>query len=131
MRDNNLNGETDAQALKGRAGFARIVHAAGYSLAGLQAAFRGEAAFRQLLLLNIALIPIAFLVEVTRAERALLVITPLLALIVELFNSAIEAAIDRVSLDIHPLSKQAKDMGSAAQMLALILIAVTWGIVLL
>lgn len=132
VKENDLNAaEADALTLKGRAGFARILHATGYSLAGLQAAYRGEAAFRQLLLLNLVLIPVACLVDVTRSERALLVMTPLLALIVELLNSAIEAAIDRISLAIHPLSKQAKDMGSAAQLLALILIAVTWGMILL
>lgn len=132
MKENDLNAaEADALTLKGRAGFARILHATGYSLAGLQAAYRGEAAFRQLLLLNLVLIPVACLVDVTRSERALLVMTPLLALIVELLNSAIEAAIDRISLAIHPLSKQAKDMGSAAQLLAIILIAVTWGMILL
>lgn len=131
MNQNDLNGEPDALTLKGRTGLARILHAAGYSLAGLQAAYRGEAAFRQLLLLNLVLIPIACLVDVTRSERALLLMTPLLALIVELLNSAIEAAIDRISLAIHPLSKQAKDMGSAAQLLALTVIAVTWGVILL
>lgn len=131
MKENDLNREPDAQALKGRTGLARILHAAGYSLAGLQAAYRGEAAFRQLLLLNLVLIPIACLADVTRSERALLLMTPLLALIVELLNSAIEAAIDRISLAIHPLSKQAKDMGSAAQLLALTVIVVTWGVILL
>ena len=124
------NPHLDAHALKGREGIARIAHAAKYSLDGLLAAYRGEAAFRQLLLLNLVLIPVACLVAVTRAERALLIIVPLFSLIVELFNSAIEAAIDRVSLAIHPLSKQAKDMGSAAQMLALLLIALTWGLIL-
>jgi diacylglycerol kinase (ATP) len=132
VKENDLNAaEPDALTLKGRAGFARILHAAGYSLAGLQAAYRGEAAFRQLLLLNLVLIPVACMVDVTRSERALLVMTPLLALIIELLNSAIEAAIDRISLAIHPLSKQAKDMGSAAQLLAILLIAVTWGMILL
>lgn len=132
VKENDLNApEPDALTLKGRAGFARILHATGYSLAGLQAAYRGEAAFRQLLLLNLVLLPVACMVDVTRSERALLVLTPLLALIVELLNSAIEAAIDRISLAIHPLSKQAKDMGSAAQLLAIILIAVTWGMILL
>lgn len=132
VKENDLNApEPDALTLKGRAGFARILHATGYSLAGLQAAYRGEAAFRQLLLLNLVLLPVACMVDVTRSERALLVITPLLALIIELLNSAIEAAIDRISLAIHPLSKQAKDMGSAAQLLAIILIAVTWGMILL
>lgn len=132
MKENDLNtAKPDALALKGRTGFTRILHATRYSLAGLQAAYRGEAAFRQLLLLNLVLIPVACMVDVTRSERALLVMMPLLALIVELLNSAIEAAIDRISLAIHPLSKQAKDMGSAAQLLAIILIAVTWGMILL
>ena len=125
------NVETDAKALKGRSGIARIANAFCYSLAGLKAAYCGEAAFRQLLLLNLVLIPVACTMEVTRSERVLLIVAPLISLIVELVNSAIEATVDRVSLDIHPLSKQAKDMGSAAQMAALLLIAVTWGIILL
>ena len=121
----------DAQAFKSRGGIARIARAAKYSLDGFAAAFRNEAAFRQLLLLNLVLIPIAVFLPVTRAERVLLIVTPLLSLVVELFNSAIEATVDRISLEIHPLSKQAKDLGSAAQMLALVITAVTWGIILL
>jgi diacylglycerol kinase (ATP) len=97
----------------------------------LRAAFLGEAAFRQLVLLNLLLIPSAFVFEVSRAERALMVAVCLLALIVELLNSAIEAAIDRISLERHPLSKNAKDMGSAAQLLALGMIASVWAIILL
>ena len=125
------NPESDDYVPEARQGLARIAHAARYSWAGFVATYRGEAAFRQLLLLNLLLLPVACWVEVTRAERALLMLVPLLSLIVELFNSAIEAAIDRISLAHHPLSKQAKDMGSAAQMLALIVIATTWGIILL
>lgn len=116
---------------KGQSGLRRIVNAAGYSLAGLRAAFIGEAAFRQLLLLNIILIPISFFLDVSRVERALMVAVCLLSLIIELFNSAIEAAIDRISLDLHPLSKNAKDMGSAAQMIGMTLIAAVWSIILL
>ncbi|MBA1273914.1 diacylglycerol kinase [Pseudomonas stutzeri] len=123
--------QTDAQALKGRSGLRRIIDATGYSLAGLKAAYLGEAAFRQLLLLNFMLIPVACLLDVSRTERAVMILVALMALIVELLNSAIEAAIDRISLAIHPLSKQAKDMGSAAQFLALILIVVVWGAILL
>jgi diacylglycerol kinase (ATP) len=122
---------TDALSLKGRTGLRRILDAAGYSLMGLQAAYRGEAAFRQLLLLNALLLPLACLVDVTRSERLLLMIVPLLSLIVELLNSAIEATVDRISLSLHPLSKQAKDMGSAAQFIALLLIGLTWGVILL
>lgn len=122
---------SDAQSLKGRGGLVRILNAARYSRDGLVAAYRNEAAFRQLLLLNLVLIPLAFVFSVTRAERVLLVITPMISLVVELFNSAIEATVDRVSLSIHPLSKLAKDLGSAAQMLALLLVAVSWAIILL
>ena len=116
---------------KGQAGVRRIVNAAGYSVAGLRAAFVGEAAFRQLLLLNAMLIPISFMLEVSRGERALMVAVCLLSLIIELFNSAIEAAIDRISLEHHPLSKNAKDMGSAAQMVGMTAIAAVWAIILL
>ncbi|MCL7462303.1 diacylglycerol kinase [Pseudomonas sp. NW5] len=116
---------------KGQRGLQRIFNAAGYSRDGLLAALRGEAAFRQLVLLNLLLVPLAFVLEVSRAERALLVAACLLALIVELLNSAIEAVVDRISLERHPLSKNAKDMGSAAQLVALTLIALVWGIILL
>lgn len=116
---------------KGTTGFKRVINAAGYSRDGLLAAFTGEAAFRQLVLLNIVLIPLAFWLDVSSAERAVLVLVSLLALIVELLNSAIEAVVDRVSLEFHPLSKNAKDMGSAAQLVALTMISLVWGIVLL
>ncbi|KIH84739.1 Diacylglycerol kinase [Pseudomonas batumici] len=103
----------------------------GYSFDGLRAAFTGEAAFRQLVWLNAVLIPLAFFFHVSRVERALLIAVCLLALIVELLNSAVEAAIDRISLDRHPLSKNAKDMGSAAQFVALSMIALVWAVILL
>jgi diacylglycerol kinase (ATP) len=116
---------------KGQSGLRRIFNATSYSCDGLLAAFRGEAAFRQLVLLNVVLVPLAFYFQVSRGERALLIASCLLALIVELFNSAIEAAIDRISLERHPLSKNAKDMGSAAQFVALLLIAAVWSVILL
>ena len=116
---------------KGHSGLQRIINAAGYSRDGLLATFRGEAAFRQLVLLNVILIPLSFAFEVSRGERALMVAVCLLTLIVELFNSAIEAVVDRVSLEKHPLSKNAKDMGSAAQMVAMGIIAAVWAIILL
>jgi diacylglycerol kinase (ATP) len=116
---------------KGQTGLKRILNASGYSLDGLTAAFKGEAAFRQLVLLNVILIPLSFVFHVSRGERATLIAVCLMALIVELLNSAIEAAIDRISLDRHPLSKNAKDMGSAAQFVALSMIAVVWGLILL
>jgi diacylglycerol kinase (ATP) len=116
---------------KGQTGLKRILNASGYSLAGMRAAFTGEAAFRQLVLLNVVLIPLSFFFSVSRVERALMIAVCLLALIVELLNSAIEAAIDRISLELHPLSKNAKDMGSAAQFVALSLIASVWAVILL
>lgn len=116
---------------KGQTGLKRVFNAAGYSFDGLRAAFMGEAAFRQLVLLNVLLIPVAFWLDVSRVERALLIAVCLLGLIVELLNSAVEAAIDRISLDRHPLSKNAKDMGSAAQMVALSIVAVVWAVILL
>ncbi|MCL1824531.1 MAG: diacylglycerol kinase [Betaproteobacteria bacterium] len=116
---------------KGRTGVARIVAAMGYSRDGLLAAFRGEAAFRQLVALHIVLIPLAFFCPVSRGERALMIAACLLSFIVELFNSAIEAVVDRISVEHHPLCKNAKDMGSAAQLIALILVAAVWGVILL
>jgi len=121
----------DAATLKGRQGLRRIVQAGAYSLAGLRAAYVGEAAFRQVVLLNLLLIPLAFLLDVSRVERAVLIAVVLLAPIVELLNSAIEATVDRISLELHPLSKRAKDMGSAAQLLTMTLIAVVWAVILL
>lgn len=116
---------------KGKNGIQRIINAAGYSRDGICAAYTGEAAFRQLVWLNIVLIPIACLVHVSQVERAMLIAVSLLSLIVELFNSAIEAVVDRVSLERHPLSKNAKDMGSGAQTIALTIIAIVWALILL
>lgn len=116
---------------KGQTGLKRILNATGYSLAGFSAAFRGEAAFRQLVLINVILIPLSFFCHVSRGERALMIAVCLLALIVELLNSAVEAVVDRVSLERHPLSKNAKDMGSAAQFVALSIITVVWAVILL
>ena len=120
-----------ASPFKGQTGLKRVLNATGYSLAGFAAAFKGEAAFRQLVLINVVLIPLSFFCDVTRGERALMIAVCLLALIVELLNSAIEAVVDRVSLERHPLSKNAKDMGSAAQFVALTIITVTWAGILL
>lgn len=116
---------------KGKSGLKRILNATGYSISGFKAAYKNEAAFRQIVLINVVLIPTSFFLDVTRGEHALMVIVCLFAIIVELFNSAIEAVVDRVSLEKHHLSKNAKDMGSAAQFVALSIIAVTWLIILL
>lgn len=111
---------------KGKSGLKRILHATAYSISGFKAAYKNEAAFRQIVFINLILIPVSFFLDVTRSEHVLLIIVCLFAMIVELFNSAIEAVVDRVSLEKHQLSKNAKDMGSAAQFVALSIIAITW-----
>ena len=122
---------SEYSSLKGKTGLKRIINATGYSLAGFKAAYQHEAAFRQIVLINVILIPVTFFLDVTRIEQAVLIAVCLLAMIVELFNSAIEAVVDRVSLDKHPLSKNAKDMGSAAQFVAQAIILFTWLLILI
>lgn len=112
---------------KGTSGLQRILNATSYSLAGFKAAFQNEAAFRQIILINSLLIPVSFFMPVSHVEHVLMIVVCLLAIIIELINSAIEAVVDRVSMEQHPLSKNAKDMGSAAQFVALAIIALTWG----
>ena len=115
---------------KGKTGLRRVWNAFHYSRAGLQAAYRHEDAFRQEALLALLLIPLAIWLGDGAVERALLIGCVLLVLIVELINSAIEATVDRISLDLHPLAKRAKDIGSAAVMIALLNAALVWVLVL-
>ncbi len=115
---------------KQRRGIARVAAAMRNSIAGLREAWRGEAAFRQELALCAVLAPIALWLPVTRIESLALVGVLGLLLVVELLNSAIEAVVDRVGLDPHPLSKRAKDLGSAAVFVALALVGLTWAVVL-
>src|SRR5258706_14916977 len=118
-----------AGSRKGATGVRRLLNAARYSLEGLSAAL-SEAAFRQELALSAVLVPLGLYLGKSGVERALLVGSVLLVLIVELLNSAVEAAVDRVSLEDHGLSKRAKDLGSAAVMLAILNAAVLWLILL-
>jgi len=115
---------------KGKTGIQRLWNALGYSFHGMVSAFRHEEAFRQEVLLAALLIPIAFLIPVSGTERALMIASVLLVLIVELLNSAVEAAVDRISLENHRLAKRAKDIGSAAVFLSLINVAAVWLLVL-
>ncbi len=112
---------------KGRTGLNRIIHAAGYSMAGLKAAYNGESAFRQETWLAVVLVPLAFWVGQTWIEVALLAGSVLIVMIVELLNSAIEAAIDRIGFEMHDLSARAKDIASAAVLLSLTLCGGIWG----
>ncbi|MBD3812099.1 diacylglycerol kinase [Thiobacillus sp.] len=116
---------------KGKTGLRRVLNAAGYSWAGLTAAFRHEDAFRQEVFLALLMIPLALYLGPTGISRALMIGAVLLVLIVELLNSALEAAVDRISLEHHQLIKRAKDMGSAAVMIALANVVVVWALVLL
>lgn len=117
---------TDTNPHKGRTGLARVVHAAGYSGAGLSAAWRHEAAFRQELVAALLMAPASLWLGGTWAERALLLACLVLVLVTELLNSAVEAVVDRVSFELHDLSKRAKDYGSAAVLLALLLCGGVW-----
>jgi len=116
---------------KGRTGLRRIWNALFYSLDGLAAAFRHEDAFRQEVLLAVVLIPVTFFLPAPGTGRALMIGSVLLVLIVELLNSAVEAAVDRISLEDHQLAKRAKDIGSAAVFLSLVNVPVVWLLVLL
>ena len=115
---------------KSKAGLARIRRALFHSFAGLASAFRNESAFRQELALAAVLVLIAAALPATLVQTALLVNSVLLVLVAELLNSAVEATVDRISLDDHALAKQAKDIGSAAVFVSLLGCAVTWGLVL-
>jgi diacylglycerol kinase (ATP) len=115
---------------KGKTGVRRVWNALHYSVAGLREALRCEDAFRQEALLASILVPLSLFLPVSGTGRALMIGSVLLVLIVELVNSAIEAAVDRISLDRHHLSKRAKDIGSAAVLLALLNVGVVWACVL-
>ncbi|QYK14430.1 diacylglycerol kinase [Shewanella rhizosphaerae] len=111
-------------------GIKRIFRATGFSMQGLKLAWQSEAAFRQELILVLFMLPIALLVDVPMVERILLIMTLMIVLIVELLNSAIEAVVDRIGHEIHPLSGQAKDIASAAVFIALALCGITWLLIL-
>jgi diacylglycerol kinase (ATP) len=116
---------------KGKTGLKRLLNAFRYSCSGIREAYRNEDAFRQETLLAAILLPLAFWLDATAVGRALMVGSVLLLLIVELLNSAIEATVDRISLDDHRLAKRAKDIGSAAVMLSLLNMTVIWIAVLI
>ena len=111
---------------KGRTGVDRVIRAVGYSIDGLKMAYHGESAFRQEFWGAVVLIPAAFWVGRGWVEIALLVGSVILMMIVELLNSGIEAVVDRVSYELHDLSKRAKDLASAAVMLSVLLCAGVW-----
>jgi diacylglycerol kinase (ATP) len=116
---------------KSKTGFKHIGSALLCSLAGLRAAIQHEDAFRQEVLLACILIPLAIFLPVDTIGKAVMIASVLLVLIVELLNSAIEAAVDHASLDYHPLAKRAKDIASAAVLLSLLNVVSVWALILL
>lgn len=123
-------GEQPISEFKSKSGLKRIFPALVYSMAGFRAAWRGEHAFRQEVFVFIIATLAAFILPVMPWERLLMIGVFVLVLIVELINSAIEAVVDRVSLERNSLSKNAKDFGSAAVLLTLMLAGVTWLVIL-
>ena len=114
----------------GNTGLTRIIKAFGFSMQGFKALWKHEAAFRQELMLAVILLPTAFYLARTSIELIVLVMPVFIVLIVEILNSAIEAIVDRVSDEKHELSGRAKDMGSAAVLLSLLLTALVWSLTL-
>lgn len=115
---------------KGKTGLRRLWNAFGYSLAGFRAAYKHEDAFRQEVLLAVILVPLALWLPASHIGKALMIGSVLLVIMVELLNSAVEATVDRISLDSHDLAKRAKDIGSAAVLMSLVNVLVVWGLVL-
>ena len=115
---------------KGKTGLRRLLNAFRYSCSGIREAYSNEDAFRQELILAAIMLPLAFLLNVSSTERAMMIASVLLLLIVELLNSAVEATVDRISLDDHRLAKRAKDIGSAAVLVTIINLVAVWALVL-
>lgn len=115
---------------KGKTGLIRLWNAFGYSLAGFRSAYKHEDAFRQELHLAVVLIPLALWLPASNLGKALMIGSVLLVIMVELLNSAVEATVDRISLENHDLAKRAKDIGSSAVLVSLINVVVIWGLVL-
>jgi diacylglycerol kinase (ATP) len=122
--------EQPVSEFKSKSGLKRIFSAFFYSIDGFKAAWRNEHAFRQELMLAVPAAVVALLLPISAFQKLALIGVLVLVLIVELINSAIEAVVDRISLERHPLSKNAKDFGSAAVMLACLLAGATWAVVL-
>ncbi len=128
-KEEKTNQSNFALEAKGKTGIRRVVNAFGYSVDGLKAAYT-EAAFRQLIWLNSALIILIFVLKFSLVTKMILILTSMLSLIVELFNTGIEAAVDHTSLAKSNLAKRAKDVGSAAQLVAILTLAIMWGLAL-
>lgn len=128
--DNQTSASQAESPFKGKTGLTRIWKAFGYSLSGLGAAYRHEDAFRQEVWLALVLVPLALFLPASGIGKALMIASVLFVLVVELVNSAIEATVDRVSLESHRLAARAKDIGSAAVLVSLVNVVVVWTLIL-
>jgi diacylglycerol kinase (ATP) len=115
-----------AADLKGKSGITRLINATRYSMQGFKAAFQNEDAFREEVLLAVVLIPAALLLPVGAVEKVLLIGSVLMLMLTEILNTAVEAVVDRIGPELHPLSGRAKDLGSAAVFIATVLLIITW-----
>ncbi|MBV8464701.1 MAG: diacylglycerol kinase [Burkholderiales bacterium] len=131
MSQQDSTSPTAESPFKGKTGIRRLINATGYSIDGFRAAWHHESAFRQVCLLAIVGIGLALWLPLPPWGRALIAFAHFLSIIVELLNSAVEAAVDHTSLDHHLLAKRAKDLGSAAQLASLLNATIIWTIVLL
>lgn len=129
--DEDLEGTVPPPIPPKRHGIPRLIAAARYSFAGLRAAFASEEAFRLEVLTLLVLTPVALYAGQTQVERVLLIGSIILLMIIELLNTAVEAVVDRVGSEYHELSRQAKDIGSAAVFLGMVTVAMVWGLILL
>ncbi|MGP3060336.1 diacylglycerol kinase [Serratia marcescens] len=121
----------DSMPVEKKKGISRLTYSIRNSWAGFIDAVLTEDAFRQLLVINAILLVVTFGLDITNIERLLLITCSFLLLVVELLNTAIETVVDRISLELHPLSKRAKDLGGAAQLVAVVMTIIIWGMVLL
>ena len=125
-----MSGDRAGKPVRGRTGALRVVWALRYSLRGIGAALRFEAAFRQECALALVLIPVAVWLPAASTQKVLLIASVLVVLVVELLNSAVEAAVDHHCEEPHPLAARAKDLGSAAVLLSMVVCVVVWGVIL-
>ncbi len=129
MKDSDSSSHEESP-FKGKTGLRRLMNAVGYSYEGFKAAFKHEDAFRQEVFLTVLLIPLALYLEQDAIPRVMMIGSLFVVLIAELLNSAVEAVVDRVSIERHALAKRAKDIGSAAVFVSLTNVIVTWGLIL-
>ena len=112
-------------------GFSRVIKATGYSLAGIKSAWKHEAAFRQEMATLSILLPVGLFLGQNSVEKVLLISSPMIVIVTELLNSAVEAVVDRTGIEYHPLAERAKDLGSAAVFVSIAIVIIIWALILI